>query len=132
MRLLLGLDLFVLVVVGVHLGVAVVVGVGRVMASSVVVHAGFDEAVNSGIRGDRGLAEQPLALLELPTPLVGLSRGLGDAEVPVPASDNVTVEVRVLQVAAFEGVDLTLEVGQRVRDLGATLDQVAQLLPRVQ
>ena len=39
--------------------------------------------------------------------------------------------MRVLQVAALEGVDLSLEVGERVRDLRPPPDQLGQLLPGV-
>ena len=39
--------------------------------------------------------------------------------------------MRVLQVAALEGVDLALEVGEGVGDLGPPAHQLGQLLPGV-
>ena len=64
---------------------------------------------------DGGLGEEPVRLLEPPVPLVRLGRrALVDREIPLPTPDDVAVHVRVLEVGTLEGVDLSLQVGQRV------------------
>lgn len=64
----------------------------------------------------------------------GGGRGVGGphsllvGEVTVPSADDVAVHLRVLQVAAFEGVDLPLQVGQRL--LPGTARRMERARPR--
>ena len=64
---------------------------------------------------DGGLGKEPVRLLKPLVPLVRLGRrALVDREIPLPTPDDVAVHVRVLEVGTLEGVDLSLQVGQRV------------------
>ncbi len=65
--------------------------------------------------GDGRFREEPLIFSKLPVSLVRL-RGclVVDGQVAVPPSNDVAVEVRVFQVGALEGVNLSLQVCQRL------------------
>lgn len=133
MRLVLAARVLVLVVLAVggvvHGMVLMVVGrwsanliIARVLirgrlglaATAALLHlVHVDESTDRRTRRDGGLAEEPLVLLELAVALVRLRVGhLVRGEVPVPAPDYVAVQLRVLEVGSFEGVDLSLQIGQ--------------------
>ena len=58
--------------------------------------------------------KEPLVFLELSISFVGFGRVFIDRQISFPAADDVSVEMCVFQVAAFESVDLPLQVGKSI------------------
>ena len=94
------------------LRVAVRVAVLALLGAGLLVH---DVPRHRRHARDARLGEQSLVLLEPSvSPVRSTNIGFSRGQITVPAPDYVPILVRVLKVAPLEGVDLPLEVAERV------------------